>query len=289
MSVWRSGAFRAATIGGSCLRTRGAPALKDSGKALPASPPPPPTRTVWPTGVGGRRDLSGGAFPVDAEHLSTGTRAATAAAAADRLDPLRCRDRFGVGDLFTVEDLFKARVHLGHKVAVPQMRPFLYGVRFGVHIIDLDETAALLRQALNFLAHVSARGGIVLFVARQPHLVHAVERVAIECNEYAHCRPWSSEIFCAPQMTFGGQVRLPDVVVLAHTKSGSRYTPHQAIVDAAKVGIPTVGVVDTDCNPNLITYPIPGNDDTFEASRLYLDLFKRAVLLGKQSRKETPA
>lgn len=74
------------------------------------------------------------------------------------------------------------------------MRPFIYGRRFDTAIIDLNETALLLRQALNFLAHLSYMGGIVLFVARQPKLVHLVEKTAIEAGEYAHCRKWSHEI-----------------------------------------------------------------------------------------------
>ena len=71
-----------------------------------------------------------------------------------------------------MKDLFDARVHLGHKLATDQMRPFIYGNRFGVNIIDLDETALLLRQALNFLAHIAYRNGIILFVARQVHSIY---------------------------------------------------------------------------------------------------------------------
>ena len=80
--------------------------------------------------------------------------------------------------VFSVADLFKARVHLGHtpRSLTEQMRPFIYGTRFDVCIFDLDETAVLLRQSLNFLAHISYRGGIILFVARQPQIVHLVER-----------------------------------------------------------------------------------------------------------------
>jgi small subunit ribosomal protein S2 len=55
------------------------------------------------------------------------------------------------------------------------------------------------------------------------------------------------------------------------------------------MSIPTIGIVDTDCNPNLITYPIPGNDDTLEAQQLYLHLFKQAILLGKKKRQEETA
>ena len=60
----------------------------------------------------------------------------------------------------------------------------------------------------------------------------------------------------------------------------------QAIVDAAKLGIPTVGIVDSDCNPNIISYPIPGNDDTLDSMQLYLHLFKQAILIGKKKRTE---
>ena len=125
-----------------------------------------------------------------------------------------------------------------------------------------------------------------MFVSRQPQMVHLVERTAIECGEYAHCRKWESEMFMAPRNFFEAEVRLPDCVVFLHTKVGTKYNEHTAVVDAAKVGIPTVGIVDTDCYPNIITYPVPGNDDTLEATQLYLHLFKQAIMLGKKKRIE---
>ena len=79
----------------------------------------------------------------------------------------------------------------------PQMRPFIYGTRFDTTIIDLNETAILLRQALNFLAHMAYKGGIIMFMVRQPQLVHMVEQAAIESGEYAHCRPWNPQILLA--------------------------------------------------------------------------------------------
>ncbi len=105
-------------------------------------------------------------------------------------DPLSRRDFFGVHRLFTVSDLFRARVHLGHthRSVDPRMRAFLLGRRFDTAIFDLDQTALHLRQALNVTAHIAAKGGVVLFVARQPHLTHLIERAAKECGEYAHCR-----------------------------------------------------------------------------------------------------
>ena len=85
---------------------------------------------------------------------------------------------------------------------------------------------------------------------------------------------------------FKTEVRQPDAMVFLHTKDGSGYVQHQAIIDAAKMQVPTVGIVDTDCDPNLITFPIPGNDDSLESQQLYLHLFKQAILLGKKKRKE---
>lgn len=85
---------------------------------------------------------------------------------------------------------------------------------------------------------------------------------------------------------FKSEIRLPDAMVFLHTKDGSEYAQHQAIIDAAKMNIPTVGIVDTDCDPNLITFPVPGNDDSLESHQLYLHLFKQAILLGKKKRQE---
>lgn len=205
-----------------------------------------------------------------------------------KVDPLKIRDFFGVQQLFTVEDLFRARVHLGHTPTqlTPQMKPFVYGTRFNTSIIDLDETSLLLRQALNFMAHIAYKGGIILFLARQPQLVHMVEKTALESGEYAHCRRWKTTILTAHLIEFGTEVRHPDCMVFLHTKDGSKYDYHLAIRDAAKLNIPTVGIVDTDCDPNLISYPIPGNDDSLESQQLYLHLFKQAILLGKKKRKE---
>ena len=116
-----------------------------------------------------------------------------------KASPFESRDYFEVNKLFTIKDLFNARVHLGHTVRsmTPQMRPFIFGTRFDTCIFDLDETALLLKQALNFVAHIAHRGGIILFIARQPQIAHMVERTAIECGEYAQCRQWSTMAFTA--------------------------------------------------------------------------------------------
>lgn len=112
-------------------------------------------------------------------------------------DPaLRSPDYFQVHNIFTVRDLYDARVHLGHKLGSlnPRMNDFIFGSRFDSVIFDLDKTAFHLRQALNFTAHVAYRKGIIMFVTRSPQTMHLVEQTAIECGEYAHCREWHTHI-----------------------------------------------------------------------------------------------
>lgn len=202
-------------------------------------------------------------------------------------DPLKCHDFFGMRNLVTVEDLFNSRVHLGHKVGVrdPHMVPYLFGTRLGIDIIDLEQSAPLFGDALNFLAHIAFRGGIVLFVSRHIQTVPLVERTALECGEYAYCSVWRSGTFTNSTMKFGAVTRLPDVVVFTSTLNNI-FEMHEAVTEAAKMNIPSIGVVDSSCDPRLITYPIPGNDDSPCSIELYCRVFKEAVIRGKAKAKE---
>ena len=70
------------------------------------------------------------------------------------------------------------------------------------------------------------QNGIIMFVGRQPHYTHLIERCAIESGEYSHCRKWDTKIFMDPADSFDGHVRLPDVIVMLHTKEGTRSVSH---------------------------------------------------------------
>lgn len=203
------------------------------------------------------------------------------------IDPLKHPDYFGVRKLFTIKDLFDAKVHLGHKIGSmnEQMTPFIFGKRFDSLIIDLDQTASLLRDALNFTAHIAFCGGIILFASRHSQMTVRVEETAKECGEYSHARYWRAGIFTDSLRLYKAEVRLPELVIFLSTL-GSTYEQHPGVVDAAKLLVPTVGIVDTNCDPRLITYPVPGNDDTPEAVELYLKVFKEAILLGKAKKEE---
>ncbi|GAB6021808.1 28S ribosomal protein S2, mitochondrial [Chamberlinius hualienensis] len=203
------------------------------------------------------------------------------------VDPLKHKDFFEVSKLFTVKDLFKARVHLGHKEGSlnDHMRPFIFGSRLGHLILDLDQTAYQLRAALNFTAHIAFRDGIILFINRNPFTSHFVENIAKECGEYAHTRHFHKGLFTNQTMEYGTTTRLPDLIIFLTTLDTVLDT-HKAVPSAAKLSIPTVGIVDTNCDPTLITYPVPGNDDTPIAVRFYCQLFKEVILKAKQKRKE---
>nr|CAG4635654.1 EOG090X0B5N [Artemia franciscana] len=203
------------------------------------------------------------------------------------IDPLKFHDYFGVRKLVKIEELFNARVHLGHKEGTlnPKMVPFTYGTRLGHLIIDLNQTAELLSDALNFMAHIAYRDGIILFVNHYPQHTMLIEETARKCGEFAFAREWRINMFTNATNIYGGVTRLPDLCILLSTLD-PMMRDHLAILDCAKMGIPSIGIVDTNSDPNLITYPIPGNDDSPSSVNLYCKLFVEAILAGKAKRKE---
>ncbi|KAM6243750.1 small ribosomal subunit protein uS2m [Porphyrio hochstetteri] len=203
-------------------------------------------------------------------------------------EPLSHPDFFNVKELFSLKDLFDARVHLGHKKGCRHrfMEPYIFGCRLDQDIIDLDQTMQHLQLALNFTAHIAYRKGIILFISRKRQFCHLVETMAQECGEYAHTRYWQGGLLTNAHIQFGSGVRLPDLIIFLSSLNNV-FEPHVAIRDAAKMNIPTVGVVDTNCNPCLITYPIPGNDDSPTAMELYCKLFKMTIIRAKDKRRQT--
>ncbi|XP_040091503.1 28S ribosomal protein S2, mitochondrial, partial [Oryx dammah] len=205
-------------------------------------------------------------------------------------EPLKHADFFNVKELFSVRSLFNARVHLGHKAGCRHrfMEPYIFGSRLGQDIIDLEQTATHLQLALNFTAHVAFRGGIILFVSRARQFSYLVESTARSCGEYAHTRYFKGGLLTNAPLLLGPQVRLPDLMVFLHTLNNV-FEPHVAVRDAAKMNIPTVGIVDTNCNPCLITYPVPGNDDSPPAVQLFCRLFQTVVTRAKEKRRQLEA
>lgn len=197
-------------------------------------------------------------------------------------DPLHHPDYFGVTGVTSVQQLFEARVHLGHKTGTwdPHMKPYLFGSRAGIHIIDLDKTLVNLRRALNVAGHVAYRNGIILFVNERSQFERIVQKAARDCGEYFNTQHWIGGTLTNSQMLLG-TLHLPDLIIFLSVQPSKT-----GIKEAIMCNIPSIGVVDSDCNPNLITYPIPGNDDTPTAMSLYCDLFSEVILQAKAKRKE---
>lgn len=186
-----------------------------------------------------------------------------------------------------MSDLFNARVHYGHREGTldVRMKSYIYGKRMDHIIFDLDKTALYLRKALNIAAHIAYRDGLILFVGRIPHSSTFIEDTAKQCGEYAHTREWIPHTFTNASQRFKGSIRLPDLCILLNTFDDA-LTQHSCVVESAKCMIPTIGIVDSNANPSLITYPVPGNDDSKASIELYCNLFKKAILRGKAKQKE---
>lgn len=186
-----------------------------------------------------------------------------------------------------MDQLVEARLHYGHKEGMlnPHMRPYIFGKRLGVLLFDLDKTVPLLDKALNVTAEIAYRNGIVLFVHQSRESGYIVEEAAKDCGEYAFCCRWRTAILTNAKDTFGSVVRLPDLLIMFSVVQKINQL-HDAAKAAANMLIPTIGICDTNADPTLITYPVPGNDDSPQSIELYAQLFKTAVQKGKAKRAE---
>ncbi|OSP55467.1 30S ribosomal protein S2 [Pseudoruegeria sp. SK021] len=220
---------------------------------------------------------------------------------------------------FSMRQLLEAGVHFGHQTQRwnPRMAPYIYGDRNGIHILDLTQTVPMLDAALNAVRDTVARGGRVLFVGTKRQAQNPVAEAAEKCAQYYMNHRWlggtltnwktvSNSInrlkAIDEQMENGvsgltkkerlgmereqtklqaslGGIRdmggVPDLLFVIDVKKEDL-----AIMEAKKLGIPVVAVVDSNCSPDGVEYIIPGNDDAARAIALYCDLVARAALSG---------
>ena len=158
------------------------------------------------------------------------------------------------------------------------MKPYIYGTRAGMHILDLDKTAEHLRRALNVTAHIAYRRGVILFVNERPQFEGVIHRTARECGEY-YVTKWRGGTL-TNSFKLLNTLRLPDLVILTSIPQSKT-----VVKEAAMACVPSIGIVDTDCDPNLIMYPVPGNDDTPSSIVFYCRLFADIINKAKSQRK----
>jgi small subunit ribosomal protein S2 len=223
---------------------------------------------------------------------------------------------------FTMRQLLEAGVHFGHSTRRwnPRMEPYLFGVRNGIHIIDLEQTAPLLYQALNAIRDVVANGGRVLFVGTKRQASEKVADSAKRCGQYFVNHRWLGgmmtnwrTISLSIKRLRELEARLGEENLGLTKKELLRLTRERdkleralggikdmgglpdvlfvidtnreaiAVAESKKLNIPVVAVIDSNSDPRGIDFPIPGNDDALRAISMYCDLVVDAVLDGIQA------
>jgi small subunit ribosomal protein S2 len=218
-------------------------------------------------------------------------------------------------------EFLKAGAHFGHKKSawVPKMEKYIYEKRNGVHIIDLVKSRALLERALKAIEKASNKG-YVLFVGTKGQAATIVQKRAEEVGAFYVNQRWPGGLFTnfdilkksvnnlikmEEKLATGDEKlvkkemlmlerdvnrlnrmyegikfmdKLPELIIVIDSK-----VEDIAIREANQVGVPIVALVDTNCNPELVDYPIPANDDSIKSISLYMDLFAKAVDKGRKS------
>jgi len=227
----------------------------------------------------------------------------------------------------SMKQLLEAGVHFGHQTSRwnPKMKPYIFGARNGIYIIDLQQTVKMFRACYDFARDIAAQGGSILFVGTKKQAQDIVKEEAERCGMFYVNNRWLGgmltnfqtirasierlkkleDIMADPEMvnaltkkemsenarehgklmlTLGGiknMRKLPDALWVIDTKK-----EYIAVAEAQRLGIPVVAVVDTNCDPDLIAYRIPGNDDAIRAIKLFTAAIADAVVEGKHLSEE---
>ena len=228
-----------------------------------------------------------------------------------------------------VKQLIEAGVHFGHRASRwnPKMRPYIYGRRNLIHIIDVRETIRGLLRAKKYLSQVAAGGSLILFVGTKRQAAETVEREGSRCGMPFVSERWLGGTLTNFRTIRSRLTRLEELETLQSTGEINAYSKkmqsslsreyrkmyrnlngirtmnrlpeclvvidpkkeHNAVKEARKLGITTVALIDTDCDPDLVDLPIPGNDDSIRSIELVLAQLADAVLEGKNQAKDAAA
>jgi len=216
-----------------------------------------------------------------------------------------------------VKELLDAGVHFGHQTKRwnPKMKPFIFDARNGIHIIDLSKTLNQLDSACNFLAGTVSKGGKALFVGTKKQAQQAVKDTAKECGQFYVTERWLGGTltnFATIKRSIG---RLKHIEKMESDGSINQYVKqeqsvlrreaarlvkffdgirsmdklpgamfvvdikreHNAVAEARRLKIPVVAIVDTNCDPDLVQYPVAGNDDAIRSVRMILATIGQAL------------
>jgi small subunit ribosomal protein S2 len=222
---------------------------------------------------------------------------------------------------FTMRQLLEAGVHFGHHTRRwnPKMGPYIFGVRNGVHIIDLEQTVPLLHHALEAVRDIVAKGGRVLFVGTKRQASDKIADSAKRCGQHYVNHRWLGGML-TNWKTISNSIKRLKVLEEQLAQGATGLTKKEllhltrerdkleralggikemggqpdvlfvidtnkeaiAVAEATKLSIPVIAIIDSNSDPAGITFPVPGNDDAIRAISLYCDLISDAVLDGLQ-------
>jgi len=228
-----------------------------------------------------------------------------------------------LGVEITMKELLEAGVHFGHQTRRwnPKMKEYIFGERNGIHIIDLQKTLKMFREAARYVAEQAGQGKTVLFLGTKRQAQEAIAEEAQRCGMFYVNHRWLGGTLTNWVTLQKSIKRLKLLKAMAEDgrmaqfskKEGARLerelkhlqqnfsgvenmgTPPDvmfvidpnseviAVREARRLGIPVVAIVDTNCDPNLVNWVIPGNDDALRAIRLFTSKISDAVLVGRQS------
>jgi small subunit ribosomal protein S2 len=223
----------------------------------------------------------------------------------------------------TMKDLLEAGVHFGHQTRRwnPKMKEYIFGERNGIHIIDLQKTLKMFRDTARYVAELTSKGKIVLFLGTKRQAQEAIAEEAKRCGMYFVNHRWlggtltnwatlqksikrlkllkamveDGRMAALPKkeaarldrelkhlfQNFEGienMSQLPDAMFVIDPNAETI-----AVREARRMGVPVVAVVDTNCDPDMVDWPVPGNDDALRAIRLFTSKIADAVLTGRQT------
>jgi small subunit ribosomal protein S2 len=220
-----------------------------------------------------------------------------------------------------MKELLEAGVHFGHQTKRwnPKMKEYIFGERNGIYIIDLQKTLKLFKDAMRFVAEQAAMGKTFLFVGTKRQAQEAIQEEAVRCGMYYVNHRWLGGLLTNFATVKQSIKRLKEMEAMIEEGAGERRTKKEiihlererkklqanlagirdmetlpdvlfvidsnkeeiAVHEARRLGIPVVAIVDTNCDPDLVDYPIPGNDDALRAIRLFSSKIADAVLEGR--------
>ena len=194
-----------------------------------------------------------------------------------------------------MKQLLEAGVHFGHQTKRwdPKMAEYIYQARNGIHIIDLQKTSKKIDEAYAFVKEIAEEGQDILFIGTKKQAQECVKEAAEKSGMFYVDQRWLGgmltnfktirtrvERLKKLEKNLGGikeMTKLPGAIFVVDPKN-----ERIAVLEAKKLGIPVVGLVDTNCSPVDVDYPIPGNDDAIRAVKLITDVMANAVIEGKQ-------